>query len=171
MRCRVFPLGSICRLLERIGRFAREAARRFAAGQMIAMARSSETRIGTEHGSPRARDGGAAHASLSPPARWAVAFVVTVVAVAISYQWLDRPIAYFMHAHFHNDPLFTQLTLIPEFFAPLAVLAFIVLGLRALMEKPLTRPESVTLLCALSLVIGAAIKNQLKIVFGRTWPE
>jgi membrane-associated phospholipid phosphatase len=135
------------------------------------MARSSGTGLGREHGSARGRDKGTFHASLSPSAKWAIAFVVTVAAVAISYQWLDRPIAYFMHAHFHNDPLFAKLTLIPEFFAPIAVLAFIVLGLRALMEKPLTRLESVTLLCALSLVIGAAIKNQLKIVFGRTWPE
>ena len=109
--------------------------------------------------------------SLNRPTRWAIALVLTAVAVAVSYQWLDRPIAYFAHAHFHNEPLFAQLTLIPEFFAPLAVLAFIGLGLRALVEKPLTRLEAVTLLCALSLVVASAIKNQLKLVFGRTWPE
>jgi membrane-associated phospholipid phosphatase len=103
--------------------------------------------------------------------KWAVAFVLTVLAVTISYLWLDRPIAYFTHDHFHNDPLFARLTLIPETFAPLAVMAFIVLGLRALQEKPLTRLEAVTLVCALNLVIASAIKNQLKIVFGRTWPE
>jgi membrane-associated phospholipid phosphatase len=112
-----------------------------------------------------------AAARLRRPAKWAIALVLTALAVAISYEWLDRPIAYFMHAHFHNEPLFTRLTFIPEFFAPLAVLAFIVLGLRALLEKPLTRLESVVLLCALSLVVASAIKNQLKLVFGRTWPE
>ena len=111
------------------------------------------------------------HGSLTRPTRWAIAFVFTALAVAISYEWLDRPIAYFTHAHFHNEPWLAWLTLIPEFFAPLAVLAFIVLGLRALLEKPLTRLEAVTLLCAVSLVIASAIKNQLKIVFGRTWPE
>jgi membrane-associated phospholipid phosphatase len=109
--------------------------------------------------------------SLNRPAKWGIAFVLTALAVAISYQWLDRPIAYFTHAHFHNEPLFAWLTLIPEFFTPLAVLAFAVLGLRALLEKPLTRLEAVTLLCALSLVIATAIKNQLKFLFGRTWPE
>jgi membrane-associated phospholipid phosphatase len=103
--------------------------------------------------------------------KWAVAFVLTVLAVTVSYLWLDRPIAYFTHDHFHNDPLFERLTLIPETFAPLAVMAFIVLGLRAMQEKPLTRLEAVTLVCALNLVIASAIKNQLKIVFGRTWPE
>jgi len=111
------------------------------------------------------------HTTLNRPRKWATAFALTALAVAISYEWLDRPIAYFAHAHFHNEPLFARLTLIPEVFAPLAVLAFIVLGLRALLEKPLTRPEAVALLCAVSLVIASAIKNQLKIVFGRTWPE
>jgi membrane-associated phospholipid phosphatase len=109
--------------------------------------------------------------TLSRARKWSIALMLTALAVAISYQWLDRPIAYFVHAHFHNEPLFARLTLIPEFFAPLAVLAFLVLGLRALVEKPLTRLEAVTLLCALSLVVASAIKNQLKLVFGRTWPE
>ncbi|HXN43972.1 MAG TPA: phosphatase PAP2 family protein [Xanthobacteraceae bacterium] len=111
------------------------------------------------------------HAILNRPTRWAIVLALTALAVAVSYQWLDRPIAYFVHAHFHNEPLFARLTRIPEFFAPLAVLAFIVLGLRALMEKPLTRLEAVALLCALSLVVASAIKNQLKLGFGRTWPE
>jgi membrane-associated phospholipid phosphatase len=103
--------------------------------------------------------------------KWAVAFMLTVLAVTISYLWLDRPIAYFTHDHFHNDPLFARLTLIPEVFAPLAVMAFIVLGLRALQTKPLTKLEAVALLCAISFVVASAIKNQFKIVFGRTWPE
>jgi membrane-associated phospholipid phosphatase len=110
-------------------------------------------------------------AILNRPTGWAIALALTALAVAASYQWLDRPIAYFAHAHFHNEPLFARLTRIPEFFAPLAVLAFIVLGLRALMDKPLTRFEAVALLCALSLVVASAIKNQLKLGFGRTWPE
>jgi membrane-associated phospholipid phosphatase len=109
--------------------------------------------------------------AMSRPAKWMAAFALTALAVGISYQWLDRPIAYFAHANFHNEPLFVQLTLLPEWFAPLAVLIFIVLGLRALTGRPLSRPEAVVLLCALSLVIASAIKNQLKIVFGRTWPE
>src|ERR1700687_4475653 len=111
------------------------------------------------------------HAILNRPTRWAIVLALTALAVGVSHQWLDLPIAYFVHAHFHNEPLFARLTRIPEFFAPLAVLAFIVLGLRALMEKPLTRLEAVALLCALSLVVASAIKNQLKLGFGRTWPE
>jgi membrane-associated phospholipid phosphatase len=51
------------------------------------------------------------------------------------------------------------------------VIAFIVLGLRALLERCLTQIETLALRCALSLASASAIKNQLKIVFGRTWPE
>jgi membrane-associated phospholipid phosphatase len=111
------------------------------------------------------------HAILNRPTRWTIALALTALAVAVSYQWLDRPIAFFAHAHLHNEPLFARLTRIPEFFVPLAVLGFIMLGLRALMAQPLTRLEAVTLLCALSLVVANAIKNQLKLGFGRTWPE
>jgi membrane-associated phospholipid phosphatase len=110
-------------------------------------------------------------ARLGRPAEWGIALALTIVAIVISYQWLDRPIAYFTHAHFHSSPLFTTATYIPEVFTPLAVVAFIALGLRSLLDKPLNRAEAVTLLCALSLVIASAIKNQLKFLFGRTWPE
>jgi membrane-associated phospholipid phosphatase len=108
----------------------------------------------------------------NPAARWGIAFAVTALAVAVSYEWFDRPIAYFAHARLRSDdPLFVQFTLIPDWFAPLAVLAFVVLGLRVLAGWPLSRPGAVVLLCALSLVIASSIKNQLKVVFGRTWPE
>src|SRR5260370_29786409 len=118
----------------------------------------------------RRRSGRIMRRSLNRPTRWAIALVLTAVAVAVSYQWLDRPIAYFVHAHFHNEPLFARLTLIPEFFAPLAVLAFIGLRLRALVENPLTPLQAVTLLCALSPVVGSAINNPFKVVFGPPWP-
>ena len=109
--------------------------------------------------------------AVSRPVKWMIALALTALAVAVSYEWLDRLIAYFAHANLRTEPLFAQLTLIPEWFAPLSVLAFIVLGLRALTGRPLSRPEVVVLLCALSLVIASAIKNQLKFLFGRTWPE
>ena len=33
------------------------------------------------------------HMSLNRPTRWVIALALTALAVAISYQWLDRPIA------------------------------------------------------------------------------
>jgi membrane-associated phospholipid phosphatase len=103
--------------------------------------------------------------------QWVIALAATAIAVAIAYQWLDRPIAFFAHDNLHQFVLFRHLTLIPEWFAPVAALVFAVLGIRALTGRPLTRFEAVILMSGLSLVAAAAIKNELKYVFGRTWPE
>src|SRR5438132_12846475 len=100
-----------------------------------------------------------------------VALAATAVAVAIAYQWLDRPIAFFMHDNLYQFVIFTHLTRIPEWFPPIAVLVFAVLGIRGLTGRPLTRFEAVILLSGVSLLVAAAIKDQLKYIFGRTWPE
>ena len=101
---------------------------------------------------------------------WLIALVLVAVAVTISYQWLDRPIAFFAHAYL-RQPIFERLTRISEWLAPIAVLVFAAIGLRALIGGALSRIEAAVLLCALSVVTSAEIKDQLKFVFGRTWPE
>jgi membrane-associated phospholipid phosphatase len=45
------------------------------------------------------------------------------------------------------------------------------LGLRALARGALSRWEIASILCSLSVVLAEAIKDQLKFLFGRTWPE
>jgi membrane-associated phospholipid phosphatase len=45
------------------------------------------------------------------------------------------------------------------------------LGFERCKKKPLSRLESVLLVCSLSVVTASIIKDQLKFVFGRTWPE
>jgi len=108
---------------------------------------------------------------MSRPAACAVSFAVMVVLVTISYSWLDRPIAFFCHAELHGIRVFPLLTYIPEWFAVLAVLVFVAVGLRALSGHSLSRLETVVLLSGLSLAVAVAIKDQLKFAFGRTWPE
>jgi membrane-associated phospholipid phosphatase len=103
--------------------------------------------------------------------KWLIALTVMVAAVAISYAWLDRPIAYFAHGELAHNKLFAQLPKISEWFAVIAIGAFLVLGLRGLTGRALSKFEAAILLSAISLVASAAIKNQLKFVFGRTWPE
>src|SRR2546421_9878607 len=102
---------------------------------------------------------------------WLAGLLLVAIAVVISDVWFDRPIAYFAHDELRHFQLFERLTLIPEWFTPLAVVAFILIGVRGLSGRPLAKIEAVMLLCGLSLVTASAIKNQLKIVFGRTWPE
>jgi membrane-associated phospholipid phosphatase len=102
--------------------------------------------------------------------KWTYALLLTVAAITVSYLWLDRPIAYFIHDTLRHK-VFEQITRIPEVIAPLALIALVVLGLHGLVKKSLSRLETVILLCAVSLAVTEVVKSQLKYAFGRTWPE
>jgi membrane-associated phospholipid phosphatase len=98
-------------------------------------------------------------------------FLGTAIAVIVCYLWLDRPIAQFAHDELQSFTLFQKLTLIPEALTPLAVVAFLVLGLSGLGRRKLSRFQTVMLLSGVSLAVAIVIKDQLKFAFGRTWPE
>jgi membrane-associated phospholipid phosphatase len=102
---------------------------------------------------------------------WLIATLAMVVAVAISYAWLDRPIALFAHALTRGFALFEKLTFIPELMAPLAIVVFAVLAMHALSGRPMPKLPTAALLAAASLAVASGIKDQLKFAFGRTWPE
>jgi membrane-associated phospholipid phosphatase len=99
------------------------------------------------------------------------ALALTAAFCAASYAWFDRPIAFFMHRELGQPALLAQLPRISEWLVAGAAGVFVLLGLRGLAGRPLSRPEAVILLCGLAIIISAAIKNELKFVFGRTWPE
>jgi membrane-associated phospholipid phosphatase len=103
--------------------------------------------------------------------KWAVSFAIMIIVVALSYKWLDRPIAVYAHAEFHGVKALPWLTFIPECLAILALAVFVVMGWRVALGRNLSRVESVFLVCGVSLAVAVAIKDQLKFVFGRTWPE
>jgi membrane-associated phospholipid phosphatase len=102
---------------------------------------------------------------------WSMGFLGTAIAVAVCYFWLDRPIAHFAHDALQQFHLFEKLTLIPNALTPLAVVAFVVLGLRGLTGQKLSRFQTVMLLSGVCLAVAAIVKDQLKFAFGRTWPE
>jgi membrane-associated phospholipid phosphatase len=102
---------------------------------------------------------------------WSLGLLGTAIAVVVSYLWLDRPIAYLAHDELQGYHLFQKLTLIPEALVPLAIMAFVALGLRGLTGGRLSRFQSVMLLSGLSLAVAVVVKDQLKFAFGRTWPE
>jgi membrane-associated phospholipid phosphatase len=102
---------------------------------------------------------------------WVGSFILTAASVFVSYEWIDRPIAFFVHDHTSQNQIFVWLQQIPEAFPPLATLAFFALGLLALNKYRFSIFQAVILLCCLSLVVADALKDQLKFVFGRTWPE
>ncbi|HEX5506884.1 MAG TPA: phosphatase PAP2 family protein [Pseudolabrys sp.] len=103
--------------------------------------------------------------------RWLLSLATTAAAVIVSYAWLDRPIALFVHRTFPHREAFEKLTHIPDPLLPLAVVCFVAIGVRALAAYPPSRLAAAVLLCSVSVIVAEAIKNQLKFVFGRTWPD
>lgn len=104
--------------------------------------------------------------------KWLLGLALATVAIVIAYQWLDRPIAFYVHDHLAGQiKIFRLMTRPPEWIAPLVGVALVMLGVRALAGRSLPRPLAAVLLCGTSLIVATSIKNQLKYVFGRTWPE
>jgi membrane-associated phospholipid phosphatase len=103
--------------------------------------------------------------------KWSIGFLVTVFALFVSYVWLDRPIALFVHDRLQRFDLFSKLAYVPAIITPLVVLAFAAIALRAMSGRPLPRLQTVAVLATASLAVADAVKDQLKFAFGRTWPE
>jgi len=103
--------------------------------------------------------------------KWAIWFVLTATAVTVSHFWLDRPIALFVHDRLQGVNPFALLTLVPEWVTPLVLAAFVAVGLSGLARRSLPRLPTVAVLAAASLAVAEIIKDKLKYVFGRTWPE
>jgi membrane-associated phospholipid phosphatase len=109
---------------------------------------------------------------MSNPVKWLSTFALTTILIAISYQWLDRPIAFLAHEHVRSLGIFGPLARkVPELVPPLAALALIAVAIRALAKRPLSHLEATILLCGMSFFIAEGIKTYLKLAFGRTWPE
>lgn len=103
--------------------------------------------------------------------RWLIALAITVIAVVISYQWVDRPLALLAHAHSGERETFARFTHIPDPLIPLASFVFVVCGLWVFAGRRLTRLLTAAALCSISLIVAETIKSGLKYVFGRLWPD
>jgi hypothetical protein len=67
--------------------------------------------------------------------------------------------------------IFDPLTHIPDPLIPLAIVVLVGLGLKALYGRSLSNHQSAAFVCSLSVIVAESIKDQLKFIFGRTWPE
>jgi membrane-associated phospholipid phosphatase len=103
--------------------------------------------------------------------RWLLALLLTAVAVAVCYLWIDRPLALLVHAHSAQRETFARLTYFPDLLIPLAAAAFVAFGLWALAGRPLSKIVTAGALCSISLIVAETIKSQLKFACGRLWPE
>ena len=103
---------------------------------------------------------------------WGIAFGLTVAAVVACYLFVDKPLAMFIHTRFLQfRSFFILVTFIPEPFLVVSALIVVVIGLRRVMGRPLTKPYAVASLWSIGLFVTVALKNFFKFAFGRTWPE
>ncbi len=101
--------------------------------------------------------------------RWLLILALVALTVSVSYFWIDRPLAAFLHDQRPHIPRI--LAQISDPLIWIAAITFFALGLLTLAGRPLSKMHTALLLCSLSLLVAETIKNYLKFVFGRTWPE
>ncbi len=105
--------------------------------------------------------------------RWLVGLAATIVMAAASYLWMDRPIALLVaqskvHASLGTLQLLAR---IPDPLVTGAAVALYGLAFLRLTGRPSSRKQVAIFQSSISLVAVHEIKDQLKFVFGRTWPK
>jgi membrane-associated phospholipid phosphatase len=105
--------------------------------------------------------------------KWLASLAITAAMVTISFEWLDRPIALMVHSGqpHSGSGILDQLLRIPDPLIPIASIAFVGLGLQAMLGRSFSNLHAAAFACSLSVLSAEAIKNQFKLFFGRTWPE
>lgn len=106
--------------------------------------------------------------------RWIIVLAATACGVLLCWAWVDRPVALWLHAHRlfeFGRGTFRPLTHIPDPLIPLGAVAFLVLGLWAIAGNKLTKFSSLVVICCFSVITTETVKNGLKWVFGRPWPD
>ena len=103
---------------------------------------------------------------------WLITLIVVTVLSLISILWFDKPTALLIYHLFGAHLFSAQLASTPFLSIPLiATLIFVALGLLAIMGRTFSFLERAILLCDVSVLITEIIKNQLKFLFGRSWPD
>jgi membrane-associated phospholipid phosphatase len=103
---------------------------------------------------------------------WAASLLICGVLVIILYFWIDRPVAYFVHDELGDyRAIFDLPARLPKITGPLVATSALIIGVRALMKRPVKGAQVAIVLSALSWAVSAVPENWLKFAFGRTWPE
>lgn len=102
---------------------------------------------------------------------WTYGLVLAAAVTLVSYEFLDKPLAFLAHDHLRHYAVFAGLTALTEYFPPIAIAIIFVAGLWRLSGRVLGYAFEALLLASVSLVVARATKDQLKYIAGRTWPE
>lgn len=93
------------------------------------------------------------------------------VLIVLSIAFVDRPLSSWLHASFHQGRMFVGLTHIVDPIQPLAALGLIGAGIAAALGWRPGQRGRLWLAVCFATVAACLIKDDLKIAFGRTWPE
>jgi membrane-associated phospholipid phosphatase len=102
---------------------------------------------------------------------WTLGFLATAMMVAVSYIWLDRPIALFVHSRVQGYDLLEKVRYIRDALTPIGIIALMAVTLRGLTGRPLSRFPTVLVVSGISFGLAVMVKDELKWMFARTWPE
>jgi membrane-associated phospholipid phosphatase len=103
---------------------------------------------------------------------WIICLILTLAAVWSCYLWLDRPIALWVRGTSGNLRVPADLVNTPfSSTSFISACAFVICGLVAISGRQLSTTGTTITMCVISTVSTVLIKDQLKFMFGRTWPE
>lgn len=103
---------------------------------------------------------------------WLASLVATAAVVSVSVVWIDRSIALWIHGISAERRIPPAVFGSPLFSIPLlAAAGFVMCGLIAITRPRLSKTGMIFSMCVISLLAADVIKDQLKFVFGRTWPD
>jgi membrane-associated phospholipid phosphatase len=103
-----------------------------------------------------------------------LALALGAALVVLAYCFVDRQVAFFVQdldlgQYPGVKPTLEEFTYIPKWLEYLAPVILLLAAIR-LAWGPLSRPERVAFVAALSILISLPPKEHLKYAFGRTWP-
>ena len=101
-----------------------------------------------------------------------VSLIFCAALVTLCYFYVDRSVADFVYAHnFSKYSIwFEWSTHISPLLLYLAPIVVIILVLKKVIAKQLSRLATVFLAISVNLIVTVSIKDELKFVFGRYWP-
>lgn len=103
---------------------------------------------------------------------WLESLILIAVVVWLCVVWVDRPVALWIHEAFGGRQIPTALTESPASSISLISAAlFAACGLLALFGRRFSRAETTIAMSSVSALSTILIKDQLKVIFGRTWPD
>ena len=107
----------------------------------------------------------------SPLRRAVIGLFLCAGLIILSIAFIDRPVARFVHAHIHHRLVFFAMAAIANVPKPVASLYLTWAAFASWSGRRLEPAMRLLVLVSIATLIAILIKDELKFVFGRPWPE